>query len=114
VREKIEYRFRVLSAVVFTLYSYSKALEYRFRVPIAGSLMTKNIQKDATSVIAFSINRLVASHTKKKISLEGFFKTRIYIDNNVLEKVQVFLYIYFFIFLEINIFFKVLEVFHEL
>jgi hypothetical protein len=38
VRERIEYRFRVLSAVVFTLYSYSKALEYRFRVPTAGSL----------------------------------------------------------------------------
>jgi hypothetical protein len=34
----IEYRFRVSSAAVFTLYSYSKALEYRFRVPTAGSL----------------------------------------------------------------------------
>jgi hypothetical protein len=39
VRERIEYRFRVLSAAVFTLYSYSKALEYRFRVPTTGSLM---------------------------------------------------------------------------
>jgi cellulose synthase/poly-beta-1,6-N-acetylglucosamine synthase-like glycosyltransferase len=38
VRERIEYRFRVLSATVFTLYSYSKALEYRFRVPTTGSL----------------------------------------------------------------------------
>jgi hypothetical protein len=38
VRERIEYRFRVLSAAVFTLYLYSKALEYRFRVPTAGSL----------------------------------------------------------------------------
>jgi hypothetical protein len=28
VRERIEYRFRVSSAAVFTLYSYSKALEY--------------------------------------------------------------------------------------
>jgi hypothetical protein len=35
VREKIEYRFRVPSAPIFTLYSYSKALEY----PTAGSLM---------------------------------------------------------------------------
>jgi hypothetical protein len=34
----IEYRFRVPSAAVFTLYSYSKALEYPFRVPTAGSL----------------------------------------------------------------------------
>jgi hypothetical protein len=34
----IEYRFKVSSAAVFTLYSYSKALEYRFRVPTAGSL----------------------------------------------------------------------------
>jgi hypothetical protein len=38
VRERIEYRFRVSSATVFTLYSYSKALEYRFRVPTAGNL----------------------------------------------------------------------------
>jgi hypothetical protein len=38
VRESIEYRFRVQSAAVFTLYSYSKALEYRFRVPTTGSL----------------------------------------------------------------------------
>jgi hypothetical protein len=30
----IEYRFRVPSAVVFSLYSYSKALEYSFRVPL--------------------------------------------------------------------------------
>jgi hypothetical protein len=34
----IEYHFRVSSATVFTLYSYSKALEYRFKVPTAGSL----------------------------------------------------------------------------
>jgi hypothetical protein len=33
VREKIEYHFRVPSAVVFTLYSYSRALAYRFGVP---------------------------------------------------------------------------------
>jgi hypothetical protein len=30
VRERIEYYFRVPSAAVFTLYLYSKALEYRF------------------------------------------------------------------------------------
>jgi hypothetical protein len=39
VRERIEYRFKVSSAAVFTLYSYSKALEYRFRVPTTGSLI---------------------------------------------------------------------------
>jgi hypothetical protein len=38
VRERIEYRFRVLSAAIFTLYSYSKTLKYPFRVPTVGSL----------------------------------------------------------------------------
>jgi hypothetical protein len=38
VREKIEYRFRVLNTIIFTLYSYSKTLEYNFRVSTAGSL----------------------------------------------------------------------------
>jgi hypothetical protein len=37
VRERIEYRFRVPSAAVFTLYSYSKSLEYA----TAGSLTTQ-------------------------------------------------------------------------
>jgi hypothetical protein len=41
VREKIDYRFRVSSAVIFTLYSYSKALEYRFRVRTADSITDK-------------------------------------------------------------------------
>jgi hypothetical protein len=41
----IEYRFRVPSATVFTLYSYSKALEYRFKVPTMGS-PTKQHTKD--------------------------------------------------------------------
>jgi hypothetical protein len=36
----IEYHFRVPSAIVFTLYSYSKVLEYRFIEPNAGSLIT--------------------------------------------------------------------------
>jgi hypothetical protein len=35
VREMIEYRFRVSSTAVFTLYSHSNVLEYRFRVPTA-------------------------------------------------------------------------------
>jgi hypothetical protein len=34
----IEYRFRVPSAAVFTLYSYSKFLEYRLEYATAGSL----------------------------------------------------------------------------
>jgi hypothetical protein len=34
----IKYRFRVPSAVVFTLYSYSKALEYPPEYPTAGTL----------------------------------------------------------------------------
>jgi S-ribosylhomocysteine lyase LuxS involved in autoinducer biosynthesis len=37
----IEYHFRVPNTAVFTLYSYSKALEYRFKVPSAGSLREK-------------------------------------------------------------------------
>jgi hypothetical protein len=40
VRERIEYHFRVPSAAVFTLYSYSKVLEYRFRVLTASSLIS--------------------------------------------------------------------------
>jgi hypothetical protein len=35
----IEYRFRVPSAAVFTLYLYSKALEYLLEYPTAGSLV---------------------------------------------------------------------------
>jgi hypothetical protein len=46
VRERIYYRFRVPSATVFTLYSYSKALEYRFRVPTVGSLSTLPIDPE--------------------------------------------------------------------
>jgi hypothetical protein len=42
VRERIEYRFRVPSAAVFTLYSYSKALEY----PTASSLTS--VKADST------------------------------------------------------------------
>jgi hypothetical protein len=41
----IEYRFRVPSAAVFTLYSYSKALEYLFRVP--GSLRLPTLRLPA-------------------------------------------------------------------
>jgi hypothetical protein len=39
VRERIKYRFRVPSAAVFTLYSYSKALEYRLQYATAASLI---------------------------------------------------------------------------
>jgi hypothetical protein len=35
----IEYRFRVPSVAIFTLYSYSKALEYPLEYLTAGSLM---------------------------------------------------------------------------
>jgi hypothetical protein len=38
VRERIEYRFRVSSAAVFTLYSYSKTLEYHLEYATADSL----------------------------------------------------------------------------
>jgi hypothetical protein len=58
VREMIEYRFRVLSAAVFTLYSYSKALEYRFRVPTAGSLTVKNPSTDSDNRVAVQYSRL--------------------------------------------------------
>jgi hypothetical protein len=47
VREGIKYRFRVSSVAVFTLYSYSKALEYRFRVSTAGSLRAGGVFKRA-------------------------------------------------------------------
>jgi hypothetical protein len=38
VRESLEYRFRVSSAAVFTLYSYSKILEYHLEYATADSL----------------------------------------------------------------------------
>jgi hypothetical protein len=44
----IEYRFRVPNATVFTLYSYSKALEYHFRVPTAGSLRAARPAEDGS------------------------------------------------------------------
>jgi hypothetical protein len=44
VREKIEFRFRVPSAAVFTLYSYSEVLEYRFKVPTADSLIIADLE----------------------------------------------------------------------
>jgi hypothetical protein len=37
VRERIEYRFRVPSTTVFTIYLYSKTLEYRLEYASAGS-----------------------------------------------------------------------------
>jgi hypothetical protein len=50
VRERREYRFRVHSAAVFTLYSYSKTLKYHFRVPTAGSLRGQDIVYDELDV----------------------------------------------------------------
>jgi hypothetical protein len=38
----IEYRFRVPSATVFTLYSYSKILEHRLEYATAGSLIVSH------------------------------------------------------------------------
>jgi hypothetical protein len=46
VRERIEYRFIVPSAAVFTLYSYSKTLEYRLEYTTAGSL--NNLPSETT------------------------------------------------------------------
>jgi hypothetical protein len=39
----IEYRFRVPSAAVFTLYSYSKALEYPLRVVFYGGASSAGV-----------------------------------------------------------------------
>jgi hypothetical protein len=44
----IEYRFKVPIAAIFTLYSYSKALEYPFRVPTVDSLRIRNFQDSLT------------------------------------------------------------------
>jgi hypothetical protein len=44
----IKYRFRVSSAVIFTLYSYSKFLEYPFKVPTADSL--NQVKRDLATV----------------------------------------------------------------
>jgi hypothetical protein len=41
VRERIEYRFRVPSTTVFTLYSYSKVLEYPLEYPLRVVLLAQ-------------------------------------------------------------------------
>jgi hypothetical protein len=51
VRERIEYRFRVPSAAVFTLYSYSKILEYRLEYATAGSLTGMRYRLMAPSLV---------------------------------------------------------------
>jgi hypothetical protein len=48
----IEYRFRVPSAAVFTLYLYSKALKYPFRVTTAGSLIIESLSNPCLVSIA--------------------------------------------------------------
>jgi hypothetical protein len=58
----IEYHFRIPSAAVFTLYSYSKALEYRFRVPITGSYYRPNSTVHST---CFSSLKKIFSHSAR-------------------------------------------------
>jgi hypothetical protein len=60
----IEYRFRVPSATVFTLYSYSKALEYPLEYPTADSL--KSRRRVCTKLKDY----------QQKISKDLFFKKR--------------------------------------
>jgi hypothetical protein len=57
----IEYRFRVPSAAVFTLYSYSKALEYPLEYLTAGSLI-----RDVCDVCSPNVN-----DTIKTFGLDG-------------------------------------------
>jgi hypothetical protein len=49
----IEYRFRVPSAAVFTLYSYSKALKYPLEYPTAGSLTSLYVSPCFLSLLGF-------------------------------------------------------------
>jgi hypothetical protein len=61
VRESIEYRFRVPSVTVFTLYLYSKAVEYRFRVSTAGSLKATFVTRAASNsahIYRISVSRI--------------------------------------------------------
>jgi hypothetical protein len=56
----IEYRFRVSNAAVFTLYSYSKALEYHIEYATADSLMHAEVGK-AKDFLAKQATRKSAS-----------------------------------------------------
>jgi hypothetical protein len=55
----IEYRFRVPNAVAFTLYSYSKALEYPFRVPTAGLHKSLQIRKYSSDSVKFCLQYML-------------------------------------------------------
>jgi hypothetical protein len=66
VRERIEYRFKVSSAAVFTLYSYYKALEYRFRVLTADS-----VRRQRPEAIAAGGRRWRPHKKAKSLSIEG-------------------------------------------
>jgi hypothetical protein len=61
VRERIEYRFRVPSAAIFTLYSYSKTLEYHLVYVTAGSLMDRYYTTRDTFCIVYARRRPPAS-----------------------------------------------------
>jgi hypothetical protein len=80
VRERIEYRFRVPSATIFPLYSYSKVLEYHFRVTTAGSLsskcytISKNIQYKGSWCSNTLRVHLVGIHDSHVSDLDSFKK----------------------------------------
>jgi hypothetical protein len=83
----IEYRFRVPSAAVFTLYSYSKALEYRFRVPIVDSVRAclgchitasriRNITHHRMTETSSRKNSVIAHATLKGVFTLGRFRSK--------------------------------------
>jgi hypothetical protein len=58
----IEYRFRVPSAAVFTLYSYSKTLEYHLEYATAGSLTRLVVYYTGTSLTFTSVIGWIMVH----------------------------------------------------
>jgi hypothetical protein len=55
----IEYRFRVPSATVFTLYSYSKSLEYRLQYATTASLSRGKEQNKVHCVYVYAFADLL-------------------------------------------------------
>jgi hypothetical protein len=75
----IEYRFKVHSAAVFTLYLYSKALEYLFRVPTEGSVIYKMRKRTCVCLTAINAQTFAVSRMQPCSYLSEAQKIRVHI-----------------------------------
>jgi hypothetical protein len=66
----IEYHFRVLSATVFTLYSYSKTLEYRLEYATAGGLTSLPAPSvPSLPVLSLKIKKIIGAQRKPAVKV---------------------------------------------